>query len=255
MKLSHYMLTDVGRKRKNNEDSILVNSDLGLYLLADGMGGHAAGEVASRLAIETIESFFKANTDISELAINRLMNFPPGLSLPAKKLLWSIMESNTVIIKEVEKNQDLRGMGTTIVALHPGEDDILLGHVGDSRIYRVRRNRLRRITEDHSLFERELKKNIHTRSEIDSMPQKDSLTRALGHMPKATVDLNYVTPRAGDIFILCSDGLTDMVNEDVILGIVSENTDDINAAGDLLLHTALQNGGVDNISIILVKVD
>ena len=214
MEFSHYELTDVGRKRQNNEDSILVNPDLGLYLLADGMGGHAAGEVASRIALDTIESFFSENRDISDAKMSKLMTFPSDLSLPAKKLLFSIMESNTAIINEVGKKPELEGMGTTVVALHPAENEILLGHVGDSRIYRVRRDRMRRMTEDHSLFERELKKNVFSRSEIDSMPQRDSLTRALGHMPKATIDLNYATPRENDIFILCSDGLTDMVSED-----------------------------------------
>jgi protein phosphatase len=255
MELSHFEVTDVGRKRDNNEDSVLVNPEFGLYLVADGMGGHAAGEVASRLALESVESFFINNTDISDAKMSKLMSFPPDLSLPAKKLLYSIMESNNVILKEVEKKPELRGMGTTIVALHPAENEILLGHVGDSRVYRVRRGRMRRMTEDHSLFERELKKNVHTRSEIDSMPERDSLTRALGHMPKATVDLNYATPRANDIFILCSDGLTDMVSEEGILDIVAGYSDDIRTAGELLLHTALKNGGVDNISIILVKVE
>jgi len=255
MKYSHFAITDVGKRRTNNEDSVLVNVDLGLYLVADGMGGHAAGEVASKLALKTIESFFLENPNITEKEINKRHSFPKDMVLPEKKLALSIMNANDAIKEAVSKKQELMGMGTTVATMHTALGLLFLAHVGDSRIYRFRRNRIMRMTEDHNLFEQELKKNIYSRSELEKLPHRDGLVRALGHMDKAKVDISIATPRKNDLFLICSDGLTNMVEEEQLLDILMSYLDNLEECGHLLVRMANENGGKDNITLILLRAD
>ena len=255
MNTEHYTVSDVGLKRENNEDSLLVAEELGLYLLADGMGGHLGGKEASTLALTTIIQFFDENRDITEEDINELQEFPDSLSLPARKLFWGIIKANTDIIKKAKEDPDLHGMGTTVVAIHEALGELYLSHVGDSRIYMLRDSACRQMTEDHSVFNEEKKRGALTLEQLKEMPFGKRLVRALGHMNKSRVDLQVVHPQKGDIFLLCSDGLTDMVQDESIEQTLNEHKDDLQTAGDTLIQKALDGGGNDNVSIVLLKIN
>lgn len=255
MKISHFSLSDVGLRRKNNEDSILVDERMGLFLLADGMGGHNAGETASRLAVTSIQKFFEEYEGASEDVVDQLQPFPKELPLPGKKLIYAIIRANTIVTESAEVALEYRGMGTTIVALHVTDKSVLIAHVGDSRIYLSRQKEFSQITEDHSVFFEELKKGFMTREQLEQLPFKNRLTRALGHMDKARVDMKMVPPHKGDVFLLCSDGLTDMVDDGAIGEIIAQHRDDLEECGSVLVESAKAHGGVDNISVILLRVD
>jgi protein phosphatase len=251
----HYSVTNIGLRRKNNEDYLMVDEELCLYLLADGMGGHLGGERASQMALNTIKSFFEKNKDITEEEISKLQEFPDNLSLPARKLACAIMAANKVITDESEKNSDLVGMGTTLVAMHGTLGDMYLSHVGDSRIYLLRDGTFKQMTEDHSVYNEEKKRGLLTPEQLDEMPFKKRLVRAIGHMDKALVDIKFVHAQTGDVFLLCSDGLTDMVADEEIAKTLSEHKEDLKEAGDTLVEMALKEGGIDNVSIVIVRVD
>ncbi len=255
MKTSHFSLTDVGLRRQNNEDSILVDGRLGLFLLADGMGGHNAGETASRLAVTSIQKFFEEYENASEEVIDQLQPFPNELPLPGKKLIYTIIRANTIVTESADLTPEYRGMGTTIVALLVSQNSIFAAHVGDSRIYLRRAEEFNQITEDHSVFFEELKKGFLTREQLDQLPFKNRLTRALGHMGKAKVDMKVIPPHKGDVFLLCSDGLTDMVDDGAIGEIIHQHHKDLEECAHVLVESAKAQGGADNISIVLLRVD
>ena len=255
MKVDYYEVSDVGLKRKNNEDYLLVAAELGLYLLADGMGGHLGGEVASQMALTSIKRFFEDNPDINEEDINKLQEFPDSLALPARKLSYAIIKANADIIKKAETDPDLHGMGTTVVAIHEALGDLYLSHVGDSRIYMLRDDAFRQMTEDHSVFNSEKKRGLLTEEQLLEMPFGKRLVRALGHMDKSLVDLHVVHPQKGDVFLLCSDGLTDMVEDENIEQTLKEMRGDMEKCGSELVQKALDGGGKDNISIVLLRID
>ena len=255
MKVDFYDVSNVGLKRKNNEDYLLVAEELSLYLLADGMGGHLGGEVASQLALTTIKQFFEENRDITDEDINKLQDFPDSLSLPARMLSYAIIKANENIIKKAGTDPDLHGMGTTVVAIHEALGDLYLAHVGDSRIYMLRDDAFTQMTEDHSVFNSEKKRGLLTEAQLLEMPFGKRLVRALGHMDKSLVDLHVVHPQKGDIFLLCSDGLTDMVQDESIEQTLKESGDDLEKTGSELVQKALNGGGNDNISIVLLRID
>ena len=255
MKISYYEVSNVGLKRQNNEDYLLVAAELSLYLLADGMGGHLGGEVASQVALGTIKQFFEENRDITEEGIGKLQEFPETLSLPARKLSYAIIKANAEIIKKAESDPDLNGMGTTVVAIHEALGDLYLSHVGDSRIYMLRDDAFTQMTEDHSVFNSEKKRGQLTEAQLMELPFGKRLVRALGHMDKSLVDLLVVHPQKNDIFLLCSDGLTDMVQDESIKLTLKEQRDDLEKSGSELVEKALSGGGKDNISIVLLKIN
>lgn len=255
MKTSHFSITDVGLKRKNNEDAVLVDERLGLFILCDGMGGHNAGETASKLATSGIQKFFEEYEHAPEEEINALQEFPRELPLAAKKLVYSIIRANTLVTETAAISAGYQGMGTTVVALLRAGRDFYAAHVGDSRIYLVRGGAITRVTEDHSVFYEELKRGMLSRESLEHLPFKNRLTRALGHMDKAKVDMKVLAPHSGDVFLLCSDGITDMMEDDEILEIVRLRSADLVACGNALVDGAKRHGGVDNISAILVRVD
>ncbi|MBI5638498.1 MAG: Stp1/IreP family PP2C-type Ser/Thr phosphatase [Nitrospinae bacterium] len=255
MKTSHCSLTDVGLRRQNNEDFLLVDERLGLFLLADGMGGHNAGETASRLALASVQKFFEEYENAPEEVVDQLQPFPKELPLPGKKLIYAIIRANTIVTESAELAPEYHGMGTTIVALHVTADSVLAAHVGDSRIYLRRKGEFNQITEDHSVFFEELKKGFLTREQLEQLPFKNRLTRALGHMEKTKVDMKVVPPHKGDIFLLCSDGLTDMVDDAAIGEIIGQHHEDLEECAHILVESAKAHGGVDNISVVLLRVD
>lgn len=255
MKIGCYARSDVGRKRKNNEDCVLVDEKLGIYLLADGMGGHSGGEVASKLALDEIYAFFDKNRNITEEEINALSEFPENLPLPGCKLLRAIICADEAILKKSSVDEGLVGMGTTVVAIHAFADTFYLSHAGDSRIYLLREGALKQLTRDHSLFNEEVDKGYMTKEQMIKSPLKKRLTKALGHLKGAGPDVKTVPPRKGDIFLLCSDGLTDMVGDDNIFAIMGDSFDSLETAGNNLVETANSAGGVDNISVALLRIE
>ncbi len=254
MKLTHASATDVGRRRKENEDSILVDADIGLYILSDGMGGHASGEVASKISVEFTRDFFVKNKSLTDDDIGKLYTFSENMPPPAKKLAYAIMAANAEVIAVAKKEPNLKGMGATIVAVLKGEKELYIGHVGDSRIYLLRDGALKQMTEDHSVYNEEKKRGKVALDILEKSPFRNRLVRAMGHMKEAKVDTQSNSPRKGDIFLLCSDGLTDMVKDGEIADIISSNDGDLSYACSSLVDKANENGGKDNISVLLIKV-
>jgi protein phosphatase len=226
-------LTDTGRKRRRNEDSFI--SEPPLFAIADGMGGAQAGEVASRLAADALREHEVGGT-------------------AEERLVALVQEANRRVYERQATDQSASGMGTTVtVALIEG-DEVVLGHVGDSRAYRFRDGDLQQLTEDHSLVQELLKDGRLTPEEARVHPQQAVITRALGTDPDVDVDTFRVDARAGDVFLLCSDGLSGMVGDDVIRDLVDQNLGDLDAVARSLVDAANAGGGEDNITVVCFEV-
>jgi protein phosphatase len=246
-------LSDVGLQREHNEDSFIVLSDYDLFIVADGMGGHRAGDVASRLATDTIAEFFK--TTASE-DVTWPFHFDTSLSEEENRLLTGIRIANRQIYERSAKSRECRGMGTTVVGalFSPKKNRMYIGHVGDSRCYRIRRGELRQMTRDHSLINDYLMAMPDLTEEQKSELPKNVITRALGMQDQVMVDLQSDEPQAGDMYLLCSDGLSGMIGDDEILDILM-STGDIIEGCRRLVARANEHGGEDNITAVLVRID
>jgi PPM family protein phosphatase len=240
----------VGMKRNHNEDAFLVLSDERLYSVADGMGGHAMGEIASRIAIEELAEFYKRTSRDADLTwpfkMDRTRNYEEN------RLATGIKLANARIYEAASSDPNYRGMGTTIVSLHFADDGVYVGHVGDSRAYYLRDGALRQMTEDHSLLNDYLKAKKLTAEEIDAFPHKNVIVRALGRKDSVQVDIERVEPRDGDLFLLCSDGLSGMVNDAELTAAVA-GSEDLEATCAKLIELANAAGGNDNITCILAR--
>jgi PPM family protein phosphatase len=243
-------LSDVGRKRSHNEDTFLLVDEEQLYMVADGMGGHASGEVASKLAVDTMREFFQATSADPEATWPYKMD--KALGYEENRLITGIKLANRRIFEASRQESKLRGMGTTIVALFAIREGCLIGHVGDSRIYRVRDGVVDQLTEDHSLLNDYKKMKTMSEAEIAEFPHKNVIVRALGMKETVKVDTFFDTPKTGDTYILCSDGLSGPVKHDEIASIASTNSD-LKSAARALIERANQNGGPDNITVVLCK--
>ncbi|MCL5270639.1 MAG: Stp1/IreP family PP2C-type Ser/Thr phosphatase [bacterium] len=252
LKLASCGRTDVGRKRAKNEDHIEVSEKLKLFAVADGMGGHAAGEVASRAAIETLSEF------IAHTFVDHDFTWPFGIQENLDEadnvLVTGINLANRKVCHLAEENAELKGMGTTLAAIYAPDGRIHIGHVGDSRVYRWRTGQLELMTSDHSWVNEQLQRNIISEAEARNHRWRNVITRALGNRAELEVDLRTVDPEPGDIYLLCSDGLTSMVPDERIAQILSDNPVDLTLLCDALVEEANQTGGIDNISVILVRV-
>ena len=222
-------VTDVGRRRQGNEDGMLVNDDLGLLAVADGMGGHQGGEVASTTALDSLRTSIASGTAIRE----------------------AIEAANDAVFARAAADPELSGMGTTLTAatLAPG-NTLILGHVGDSRAYLLRDGEMRQVTEDHSLVEEMVRDGRLTREQAAHHPQRSIITRALGVDPGVDVDVEPIELQDGDRLLLCSDGLTTMVPQDQIEEIL-RGTPDPGVAADQLIDAANAAGGDDNITAVV----
>jgi PPM family protein phosphatase len=227
-------VTDPGRTRRHNEDSYVI--DPPLFAIADGMGGAQAGEVASRLATAALKE--SAGNGGGEQRIADL-----------------IQEANRRVYDRSSTDPNTSGMGTTITVALVGDEQVAFGHVGDSRAYLIRDARMEQLTEDHSLVNELLKTGKLSREEAESHPQRSVITRALGTDPDVDVDTFTVRTENGDLFLLCSDGLTDMVSEDSILHVVERHRDDIDGALRALVKEANRGGGQDNITVVAFEID
>jgi protein phosphatase len=222
--------SDTGRKRRRNEDSFVVAPPL--FAVADGMGGAQAGEVASQLAAAVLEE-----TD-------------PGSLAGGDRLISLIQEANRRVYERASSDPSTSGMGTTMTVALVEPTGVTIAHVGDSRAYRVRDGQLEQLTEDHSLVNELLKSGKLSREEADIHPQRSVITRAVGTDPDVDAETWVIDAHEGDVFLLCSDGLTDMVPDDDILAIVERHHDDLDRVTKALVSAANRNGGEDNITVV-----
>jgi PPM family protein phosphatase len=232
MKLAVAFSTDVGRVREGNEDSFLIDEQLGLFAVADGMGGHVGGEVASTTAIEALRAAVAQGQAIDT----------------------AIISANAAVLERAAGDRSLAGMGTTLTAMRPlSGSQLLLGHVGDSRAYLLREGALERLTEDHSLVEELVRDGRITREQAEVHPQRNIVTRALGVDDDIDVDLLTLDVITGDRLLLCSDGLTSMVRERDVARVLG-SSESVQAIADQLVDAAVANGGEDNVTVVVVDV-
>ena len=253
MKIRYAGGTHVGMKRSHNEDSFYLLPDENLYVVADGMGGHASGEVASKIAVETLANFF---VDTSR---DRETTWPfkedRSLNYEENRLTTGIKLANRDVYEAAQADGSLRGMGTTIVGLFATETGVYLGHVGDSRGYVIADGTIEQITEDHSLLNDYLKVHPMSEEEIENFPHKNVIVRALGMKDEVAVDVHRFDPKPGQTYLMCSDGLSGMVDDQSILELVQEAKGDLEQGCQSLIAKANANGGNDNVSVILVAFD
>jgi protein phosphatase len=240
--------TDIGRKRSQNQDSGIALPDLGLFVVADGMGGHKGGEIASAIAVEAI----------------------PGSVRRAKgSAVWdaraaiteAIHEANNAIFKRSQAQTELQGMGTTTTALlfspTAQGDTLTIGHVGDSRCYFIRPGAIWQITRDHSIVQEKLRAGLITRDQMKTDRMKNVITRSVGFEGVVDVDVYQMLVRAGDLFLVCSDGLSGLIDDPEILKVIDQtafNTHDLQKTVQNLVQQANANGGDDNITAVLIEV-
>lgn len=251
-KVATALLTDMGRVRNNNEDAIAEDQEIGLLVLADGMGGYNAGEIASGIAIATI-------TDTARREWKKLkhgeIDPDSGYSVEAMMLRKAVEAAHNTIYQVSQSQPQCAGMGTTIVTCLLHDDRISIAYVGDSRLYRYRQKGLDQITRDHSLIEELIARGHYTREEATKLVRKNIVTRALGVEPEVTVDLIEDVVEVGDVLLVCSDGLTDMVKDETISLTLGKHADNLELAAKKLVGQALENGGKDNVSVILARID
>jgi protein phosphatase len=230
----HHAFTDTGQQRRHNEDSYYARTPV--FAVADGMGGAQAGEVASHAAVEAVAAGL------------------PETGTPEDRLAAVVRRANEEIFRMSREDDSRAGMGTTLTALHVGESDIAIAHVGDSRAYRFRDGELSRLTEDHSLVEEMRRRGQLTAEEADEHPQRSIITRALGPEPDVLVDTRSWAAHDGDVILLCSDGLTSMISETQVAEILRE-AGGLEQAGRALIAAANRAGGRDNITVVLLRLE
>jgi protein phosphatase len=246
-------MTHVGLQREHNEDSFAVLTEYGLFIVADGMGGHRAGDVASRLATDSMAEFFRTT---SQEDVTWPFHFDTSLSEEENRLLAGIRVANRQIFERSVRSRDCAGMGTTIVGalFSKQKNRLFVGHVGDSRAYRVRGGAIEQLTRDHSLLNDYLAAMPDLTEEQRAELPRNVITRALGMHDHVVVDLMNDEPQPGDVYLLCSDGLSGMITDSEILGIVS-SVEDTAEICRRLIAKANENGGEDNITALVIRFD
>jgi PPM family protein phosphatase len=244
--------TDVGMKRTHNEDNLYLPNEERLVMVADGMGGHAAGDVASRLAIDTMVEFFHSTCEDRRLSWPFMVDREDRYQ--ENRLITGVKLANLKIYDAAQRDSRSRGMGTTLVTCLFGENLVWVAHVGDSRVYQVRSGKIRQLTEDHSLLNDYIKMKRIAPEDVDRFPHKNVIVRALGMKDTVAVDLLRQEPQLGDIYLLCSDGLSGMVSEEDMFKVVTTEKD-LDRCCERLVEIANGNGGVDNITVALARIE
>ncbi|MBI3545616.1 MAG: Stp1/IreP family PP2C-type Ser/Thr phosphatase [Gammaproteobacteria bacterium] len=240
-----YGLTDTGRKREQNEDCIALVPEAGLVIVADGMGGHQAGEVASKLAVDSIAKYVVDSFIDSAKA--------PNPALEIKSVGEAVQQANRAIYELSRQRPECAGMGSTVVTVVFYDDKLCVGHVGDSRLYRFRFGILEQITQDHSVIQELVSRGLATEEEARESVSKNLVTRALGIDPAVLPDISEHNVMDEDIYLLCSDGLNDVLADGDIEMILTEHGRSLQTAAQTMVETANARGGPDNISVILVR--
>jgi serine/threonine protein phosphatase PrpC len=244
-------VTDVGRVRTNNEDSFRILEPLNLFILSDGMGGEAHGEVASALAVETIADYCAQPKEDSGVTLAGVA--PDNWSADTKRLQNAVSQANFRIYDSAQKNPEQRGMGATLTAAWVNGSKLSVAHVGDSRAYLLRNGALQQLTSDHSLVAEQVRRGILTPQQAEESEMQSVLLRALGAHPEVQVDVDETELFPRDLLLLCSDGLTRMVTEPEIAGTLQAETNPVSAA-QKLVDLANERGGLDNVTVIVARV-
>jgi protein phosphatase len=244
-------LSDVGQRREHNEDQVACDVETGLVVLADGMGGYKAGEVASEIAVLTLVSELREG--MPELPAGEV-DGDSGLLHESVMLRDAVVVANSAIYNVSQSQPQCAGMGTTLVAAVFTDNRVCVGHIGDSRMYRLRGDEFSQITEDHSLLNDQLKSGLITAEQAKVSKNKNLVTRALGVDPTVELELHEYEVQPGDIYLLCSDGLSDLVEDEEIQLTLSALSANLGLAAHQLVQMANDNGGKDNISVVLARV-
>ena len=252
--LSWAVRTDAGLRRSSNEDSHSTRPDIGLFVVADGMGGHVAGEVASRVAVESIAAFIEETAGADR---NRTWPFPfePDLSFEANRLKAAFRLANRRIASAIADSQDLRGMATTASAILHGAEQSCVAHIGDSRVYVLSGDGLTQLTHDHSWVEEQVRAGTLTAAAARQHPWRNVVTRALSGGEDPDVDVVEIQPSPGERYLLCSDGLFGVVNDERIAELMRDRTATLDEICGRLIDAANDAGGPDNITAMLLQVD
>lgn len=246
MKIVSAGVTNIGRKRKVNQDSFLMEPGSRLFVVADGMGGHAGGETASKLTVETV-----VQSIVSDKASNLAAE-------PGDLVMGAIHRANTAVHSTADKNKALAGMGTTVVTMYFTAGKLFVGHVGDSRVYMARKHQLWQITKDHSLVNEKLKAGIITREQMKRDRSRNVITRSVGFESSVLVDIYEKEVSPGELYLACSDGLSGMMDDSEIMRLIDEKgwgTEDLTPLCNDLIELACNNGGDDNVTVVLARVD
>ncbi|MES0874071.1 Stp1/IreP family PP2C-type Ser/Thr phosphatase [Sinimarinibacterium thermocellulolyticum] len=251
-KVATALRSDTGRVRGNNEDAVGEDPDIGLLVLADGMGGHNAGEIASGISVTTVLDVVRRRW--AQLRHGEV-DADSGHSVEALTLRAAIEQAHRAIHTLAQSQPQCAGMGTTIVACLLHDDRMSIAYVGDSRLYRLRNGKLEQITRDHSLVEELIARGHYSRADAERLVRKNIVTRALGVEPEVAIDLIEDTVEVGDLILLCSDGLSDMVSDELIGLTLAKHAATLDYAADALVTLANTRGGKDNVSVALARVD
>jgi protein phosphatase len=243
-------LTDQGLVRDHNEDSIGSEPNLGAVVLADGMGGHKGGEVASALAVDTILSALNKSLPAIDPGET---DETTGYSQESMAIEKAIKEANSVIFEAARNNNQYEGMGTTVVVLVFYDNRVTIAHVGDSRLYRMREKHMEQLTRDHTLLQELVDRGLYTPEQAQKSMNKNLVTRAVGVNEHVEVDLLEDIVLTNDIYLLCSDGLTDMINDGLIEDTILNYGDSLERTAKELVHQAKEHGGKDNVSALLAR--
>lgn len=243
--------TDVGKVRDHNEDHLLIAEDLPLAVVSDGMGGHACGEVASRIAVETTAEFFRQTSAVPPSSWPFRM---PQLHVERDRMSTAVQLANTRIHETGVQDPSKKGMGCTIDAIFFGQGRYYIGHVGDSRVYRIRGQQIAQLTEDHSLLNDYRRMKEMSGAELESFPHKNVVVRALGLAPQVYVDVLLDELLLGDVFLICSDGLSGMLKDDDMLQAV-HRFQSLDTVVNTLITQANDAGGIDNITAVVARIE
>jgi len=253
MRISYQAVTDVGRKRKGNEDSLFMNPEQKLFVVADGMGGHAAGEIASRVAVDAINEFVCLTGGDEE--ITWPFGLDENISYDGNRLKTAIRHANRKVLEATKEKTEYEGMATTVAAVLVDGDVANLGHVGDSRIYLFSEGTFTQLTSDHSWVNEQIQSGVISADQARSHPLRNVVTRALGGKADLVVDMQTRRMQTDDVLLLCSDGLTSMVPDEDIARVLGEANGDIEKAARDLVAEANAHGGEDNITVVLLKFE
>jgi PPM family protein phosphatase len=244
-------LSDVGKKRQRNEDSFVANQEINLYLVADGMGGHNAGDVASSTAAKTIESFLVRSHEERELTWP--FGIDPRMSFDANRLRTALKLANHKIWQLADANQEYTGMGTTVVSVLITNDLASVASVGDSRAYFFREGEMKILTRDDVWLNETWVRKAFSEDQLQKIPLKNVLSKAIGSKEDIDFPILEVSLQEGDLMVLCSDGLHGLVTNDDISAVASEKSSDLNALCSTLIRIANERGGKDNITVVAIK--
>jgi protein phosphatase len=252
MRITSCGMTDVGVKRTNNEDNYLINEELNLYVVCDGMGGHVGGEFASAIAVNTVEEVLTSiELRSEELGVDKEDDGP--VEVTREKLRYAIRLAGKRIFQKAQEEPEYKGMGTTCLALLVDDGNAYVAHVGDSRGYVVREGRIEQLTEDHSLVNQHIKAGLITPEQAKTHKLKNIITRSLGYMEDVEIDIQVRAVRRGDRFVLCSDGLSNLVEASEIGEAVLDFGPQ--EASRRLIESACERGGDDNITVVVARID